>query len=125
VERSERRLQRRREHPDWLKIRANIQSKVRAKEGVPGDLSRVGVNEESSGEDDESDDRAPSSEGVAISPTNTAKVHDEQFEPLSIPQKWLRLELDIHRSYIRYTQTVLRGLMNHETRNDDAGGDPK
>jgi hypothetical protein len=85
----------RREHPDWLKIRADIQSRVRAEEGVPGDLSRVGVDEESSGEDDESEDRAPSSEGVAISPTITAKVRDEQFEPLSIPQKWLRLELDI------------------------------
>lgn len=77
-------------HPDWLRIAEEIRQQVHKDEGVPLDLAQVGLPEESD------PDIEPETEGASV-PTSGSPViaKDEHFEPLSIPHKWLRVELEL------------------------------
>jgi hypothetical protein len=77
-------------HPDWLRIAEEIRQQVHKDEGVPLDLAQVGLPEESD------PDTEPEAEGASV-PTSGSPIiaKDEHFEPLSIPHKWLRLELEL------------------------------
>ncbi len=80
-------------HPEWKKIEEEIQQQVHQAEGVPRDLSEVGLPEEH----DPDVTAAPEgvgNDGVVVGAAPIV-VKDEHFEPLSIPHKWLRLDLEL------------------------------
>lgn len=79
-------------HPDWLKITEEVRRQVHTEEGVPLDLAQVGLPESQEPSDSDDED-----ESAALIPGGGGSIpaRDEHFEPLSIPHKWLRLEVDI------------------------------
>lgn len=91
-------------HPDWLRIAEEVRRQVHEEEGVPLDLKQVGLP------DDSDPDVEPETEAAAV-PTAGAPVvaKDEHFEALSIPHKWLRLELELPPlSYPVYADATVR-----------------
>lgn len=80
-------------HPDWKKIAEEVQRQVHREEGIPSDLSQVGLPENHD-PDAEAANEGIESAGVVAGAISVA-AKDEHFEPLSIPHKWLRLELEL------------------------------
>lgn len=85
----------RKEHPEWLKIRDEVRASIFKEKGVPIDLGSLGytedevVDEAADGEDGET------KIGVVVVSGKPPEIKDELFEPLHIPHKWLRLDLEL------------------------------
>lgn len=107
----------RREHPAWLKIKDKVRAKVYASKGVPLDLTRVGYSEDEEVESDADEETGPIAEGVLVESGETVRARDEHFEPLRVPHKWLRLDLDLPPlNYPAYADVLARAaaIATHE-----------
>jgi hypothetical protein len=95
-------------HPDWVRIAEEMRKQVHQEEGVPLDLSQVGVPDDHD-LDTEAEADGIESAGVVAGVTPPA-AKDEHFEPLSIPHKWLRLDLALPPLiYPAYEDGSIRG----------------
>lgn len=133
-------------HPDWSTIQASIVDEIYAAKGISrriltNDFLQDWDNVESEGVLDEVDSNGESSkEGIAIRNGETLPIKDEHFEPLSVPHKWMRLEvqlpsleLDISKSKeelkqelddhaARMNEAVARRLLEWEQSDDPNNG---
>lgn len=80
-------------HPEWKKTEEEIQQQVHQEEGIPRDLSQVGMPENQE-PDAEAASEGVEDVGVGVGAARSV-AKDEHFEPLSIPHKWLRLDLEL------------------------------
>lgn len=87
-------------HPQWTEIRKKIVDEVYAEKGIPRVLltsdvptRTTEVETEPGPEDDAPGETA--SEGVFAPSTGAIPIKDEHFEPLGVPHKWMRLEVEL------------------------------
>lgn len=80
-------------HPNWKTITEEVQQQVHREEGVPRDLSQVGLPEDHD-PDTEATTEGIENVGVVLGATSPV-AKDEHFEPLTIPHKWLRLDVEL------------------------------
>ena len=87
-------------HPGWAEIRKRIVDEVYAAKGIPRHLLTSNLPQDAA----ESDaDNSPEADAVGESAKEAAPVSaiamlpikDEHFEPLTVPHKWLRLEVEL------------------------------
>lgn len=99
----------RREHPSWLKIKDEVRGKIYSDKGVPLDLTRVGYSDDEDADIDAEGEIGPIAEGVIVSVGKGVQARDEHFEPLRIPHKWLRLDLELPPlAYPVYAESAIR-----------------
>lgn len=117
-------------HPGWPEIRAKVIDEVYAAKGIPRHLlttdvpqeeAEVEAEEAPTGEADAAGESAK--EGVPVKAGEALPIKDEHFEPLSVPHKWMRLdvqlpllELDTSKS----TEDLQRDLDDHAARINEA-----
>lgn len=89
-------------HPGWPAIRAQVVDEVYAAKGVPRHLLTTDVSQDST--DVEAEEAPPSDadaagesakEGVPVKAGEALPIKDEHFEPLTVPHKWMRLEVQL------------------------------
>ncbi len=89
-------------HPDWPAIRAKVVDEVYASKGIPRHLLTADLpkdeaefdsGEPSPGEADAAGESAK--EGVYVKAGEAPPIKDEHFEPLSVPHKWMRIEVQL------------------------------
>jgi hypothetical protein len=101
----------RKEHPEWLKIRDEVYASLHTARGIPPDLAHLGGSEETDveaaasvsdgvpaeGAADGTGEAPATSMGVVVTGGKLLAIalKDELCEPLRIPHKWLRLELEL------------------------------
>lgn len=83
----------RREHPDWPKIREQVREGIYEARGVPLDLTQLAYSDDE--EPETGDEEGAIKTGIVVGAGKAFVVKDELFEPLSIPHKWLRLNLEL------------------------------
>lgn len=82
--------------PEWKSIRKEIQEAVYTAHGLPaslGNLHEPITVETDTGEVIET--TAPEGEAVTVEAASRVVINDLQFEPLSVPHKWLRLDMTL------------------------------
>lgn len=87
-------------HPDWAKIRAKVVDDIYTEKGIPRHLLTSefppDVSETEEGSAGEVDVAGESTrEGYAFKAGEVLPIKDEHFEPLVVPHKWMRLEVDV------------------------------
>lgn len=75
-------------HPDWRAIRERVVGEVHAALDIPTDLRAL--DEEEPGEENEH-----AGEGVVVGEQSTRALNDAHFEPMAIPHKWMRLDVQV------------------------------
>ena len=94
-------------HPEWARIAEEVRQQIHREEGVPLDLSTVGLPADEGAHED----LALEGGDVAALPAGLSRpvAKDEHFEPLSIPHKWYRLDLDLPElTYPVYAEEAVR-----------------
>lgn len=81
-------------HPDWSTIRERVVEEIYAARGIPHRLITTAETEEPAESSDESGDDVPD-QVVAASPTELVEINDANFEPLTVPHKWMRLDVSL------------------------------
>lgn len=79
-------------HPEWAAIRARIVDEVYVAKGVPRHILTASVPSEEPGENDDGEGTKEVAETGAA---GTFPIRDAHFEPLTVPHKWLRLDIDL------------------------------
>lgn len=85
----------RKDHPHWLKIRGEVRSAVYAAKGVPLNLTRVGYLDDEEPDENGNGEEGESKASLVVEGSKAIVARDEHFEPLHIPHKWLRLNLEL------------------------------
>ncbi|MGR7919654.1 DEAD/DEAH box helicase family protein [Zobellella denitrificans] len=85
-------------HPVWPEIRAKVIEEVYAAKGIPRHLLTTDVPPEEAeeahiGEVDAAGESAK--EGAPVKVGEALPIKDDHFEPLSVPHKWMRLEVQL------------------------------
>jgi hypothetical protein len=87
-------------HPDWPAIRAKVVDEVYAAKGIPRQLLTSDLPQEVT----EAEEDAPAEvdaagesaqEGVLAKSDESLPIKNEHFEPLAVPHKWMRLEVQL------------------------------
>lgn len=87
-------------HPDWTSIRAKVIDDVYVAKGIPRNLLTTDGTQKGTDIGDainEDADIAGESvmEGILVQASGELPIKDEHFQPLSIPHKWMRLEMQL------------------------------
>jgi len=83
-------------HPGWAEIRRKVVDDVYAAKGIPRHLLTADVPQEvAENEIDEDAAGETTKEGLVVSAAAAIPIKDEHFEPLAVPHKWMRLEVDL------------------------------
>jgi hypothetical protein len=81
-------------HPEWNKIRETVRAEIYKSKGIP--LSLVAIdNEEPTTEPVEAMGSEEPLEAVEATVAAEVVIQDEHFEPMSVPHKWLRLDIPL------------------------------
>lgn len=81
-------------HPDWARIREEIRKQVFTERGLPLNLSESNSDEATDVSSDDNDGAIT----MAVDPNDSSTPvlgRDEDFEPMWVPQKWLRLDIPL------------------------------
>ena len=117
-------------HPGWPEIRAKVIDEVYAAKGIPRHLlttdllpeeAEVEGKEAPTGEADAAGESAK--EGVPVKAGVALPIKDEHFEPLSVPHKWMRLEVQLPLLELdtsKSTEDLQRDLDDHAARMNEA-----
>jgi hypothetical protein len=87
-------------HPDWARLKDEINEKAYAERGIPRNLIglELAMLEEASGAVEGgaiTSEELPPEQGV-VAPTEAATpLNDTHFDPLTPPHKWLRIDLTL------------------------------
>lgn len=111
-------------HPDWAGIKANVINEVYEAMGIPRDLLTTDIPQEDidnegipAGESDIAGESVR--EYMSVKVDKVLPIKDEHFEPLTIPHKWLRLDLQLPPLLLDISSSPdeqQRDLNEHETR---------
>lgn len=90
-------------HPGWPAIRARVVEEVYAAKGIPRQLltselpkeEEFDAGESAAGEGQGDAPGETAHEGVPVKAGEALPIKDEHFEPLSVPHKWMRLEVQL------------------------------
>ncbi|MCL8315533.1 hypothetical protein M9Y48_13155 [Enterobacter cloacae subsp. cloacae] len=87
-------------HPGWSSIRAKIVEEIYNKRGIPRhllttDFSQDTAEVEVEPSDEQDIPREEVQEGVLVKTGEALPIKDEHFEPLSVPHKWMRLDVNL------------------------------
>lgn len=119
-------------HPGWPEIRAKVIDEVYAAKGIPRQLMttevppeeiEVEAEEAPTGEADAAGESAK--EGVPVKADEALPIKDEHFEPLSVPHKWMRLEVQLPLLELDTSKSIgdlQRVLEDHAARMNEAVG---
>jgi hypothetical protein len=114
-------------HPGWAEVRKKIVDEVYAAKGIPrhlltSDLPQEAVESEAEVEI-EGDADETVKEGV-FAPTNgTLPIKDEHFQPMTVPHKWMRLEVELpvlELDAIKSSDQLQREVADHAARMNKA-----
>ncbi|MBA6119278.1 MULTISPECIES: DEAD/DEAH box helicase family protein [Pseudomonas] len=109
-------------HPDWAAIRVKVVDEVYSAKGIPRHLLTsefppdVGEINEPPGEADDLGNGTR--EGVPVKVGETLPIKDEHFEPLAVPHKWMRLEVELPSLELdtsKSKEAIQRDIENHAT----------
>jgi hypothetical protein len=89
-------------HPKWREIKDRVVAEVYSAHGVPTNLSRFESDEPP--EDEAADGEGQ--EGVTVGAETTLRLDDRHFEPISVPHKWLRLDVSLPPLLLDMTQPL-------------------
>jgi len=89
-----------RKHPGWAEIRKKIVDDVYAAKGIPRNLLTADLPQEpleSEPEESVETDTTGESvkEGALVDAEAALPIKDDHFEPLTVPHKWMRLEVEL------------------------------
>lgn len=123
-------------HPGWPAIRAKVVEEVYRTKGIPqhlltAELPREEAEFDAAGDTQEAaageaqGDAAGESvkEGVQVKACEALPIKDEHFEPLSVPHKWMRLEVQLPPLELDTSKTLdelQSALDDHATRINEA-----
>ncbi|MCE8022734.1 helicase [Halomonas sp. MCCC 1A11058] len=87
-------------HPGWAEIRKKVVDEVYAAKGIPRHLLTSDLPQETMEIDVEEQTERDTAgettqEAVPVSAAGSLPIKDEHFEPLTIPHKWMRLEVEL------------------------------
>lgn len=117
-------------HPGWPEIRSKVIDEVYSAKGIPRHLLTTDVppeeaevegKEAPTGEADAAGESAK--EGVPVKAGEALPIKDEHFEPLSVPHKWMRLEVQLPLLELdtsKSTEALQRDLAAHAARMNEA-----
>jgi hypothetical protein len=110
-------------HPQWAETRSKIVDAIYAEKGIPRRLLTSDLPQEPADEDahvnaDIASDAAGDSAlvGLPVPASPGPPIKDEHFEPLAVPHKWLRLEVELPILELdtnRSTEQVAIDISNH------------
>lgn len=81
-------------HPEWRRIREEIREEVYKAKGIPKNLVSS-ESEEPREVSEESEESESPQEGLAAHAAAEVIAQDDNFEPLAVPHKWLRLDIPL------------------------------
>lgn len=89
-----------RKHPGWAEIRKKVVDEVYAAKGIPrhlltSDLPQEATEAEADAEAEGDAAGETAKEAVRAPAAGTLSIKDEHFEPLAVPHKWMRLEVEL------------------------------
>jgi hypothetical protein len=100
-------------HPGWREIRERIVAEVYAAKGIPTNLTSLDSEEPAADDGEVGEAGASPPIGVATTGGAIPPIQDVHFEPMKVPHKWLRLDvetpvlvLDTGKSYVDLQATV-------------------
>ncbi|MBX3694751.1 MAG: hypothetical protein KF790_06230 [Steroidobacteraceae bacterium] len=87
-------------HPEWPEIRKRVVDEVYATKGIPrhllvSDLPQEDVESDTENAADGDSAGETTKEAIAVLGVEALPIQDEHFEPLKVPHKWMRLEVQI------------------------------
>ena len=87
-------------HPEWAEIRKKVVDEVYAAKGIPrhlltSDLPQEATEAEAEIEAEVDATGETAKEAVPAPANGTLPIKDDHFEPLAVPHKWMRLEVDL------------------------------
>lgn len=87
-------------HPEWAEIRKKVVDEVYVAKGIPGHLLTSDLPQETTEVDVEEQTEGDmggetTKEAVLAPEAGSLPIKDEHFEPLTVPHKWMRLEIDL------------------------------
>ncbi|WP_275100234.1 DEAD/DEAH box helicase family protein [Sedimenticola hydrogenitrophicus] len=111
-------------HPGWGEIRKNVVDEVYAAKGIPRHLLTSDLPQESTEAETEVEAEVDTAgetvkEAVAASAAGALPVKDEHFEPLVVPHKWMRLEVELPALELdtaKLSDQLQRDIDNHAAR---------
>lgn len=84
--------------PDWRRIKEEVRARIYREYGVPSNLDELRSTAEEGESEPEGDgdkERGEVGEGIIVVPGQQNSLNDDLFEPLEVPHKWLRLDLEL------------------------------
>lgn len=98
-------------HPGWAAIRSSVVEEIYAAKGIPRDLLTSDFSHDSAEAEDISSAEMEAlgestTEGALVSPREALPIKDEHFEPLAVPHKWLRLDVELPALELDTTKSV-------------------
>ncbi|MCY4427690.1 MAG: DEAD/DEAH box helicase family protein [Halieaceae bacterium] len=100
-------------HPGWSEIRKKVVDEVYAAKGIPRHLLTSDLPQEATETDTEAEgDTAAYSvrEAFPVNVPGTLSIKDEHFEPLAVPHKWMRLEVELPVLELDTTKSLIQLL---------------
>ncbi|HEX7893053.1 MAG TPA: DEAD/DEAH box helicase family protein, partial [Terriglobales bacterium] len=87
-------------HPGWTAIREKIVDEIYAAKGIPRHLLTADFPQNEPLSEEASSDEADSpgestSEAVGVTAGESLPIRDDHFEPLTVPHKWMRLDVEL------------------------------
>lgn len=87
-------------HPGWTAIRSSVVDEIYAAKGIPRHLLTSDFSHDSAEAEDATlndvDELGDSTEeGLTVNSPDVLPIRDEHFEPLAVPHKWMRLEVEL------------------------------
>jgi hypothetical protein len=115
-------------HPGWAEIRKKIVDEVYAAKDIPrdlltSDLPQEATEAEAEVETEEDATGETVKEAVSAPANGTLPIKDEHFEPLSVPHKWMRLEVELpalELDTVKSSDQLQREVDDHAARMNEA-----
>jgi hypothetical protein len=86
-------ISKKKDHPNWRAEVERVRREIYERNGIPLDITTV-FSTEDSGDDGSAEEGAP--EAIPL-PAGGARpaIRDEDFEPMDVPHKWMRLDVQV------------------------------
>lgn len=115
-------------HPDWAAIRTKVVDEVYAAKGIPrhlltSDFPQDAAEAEETPPDETDAPGESTREGIPIKAGVVLPIKDEHFEPLAVPHKWMRLDVELPLLELdtsKSNEALQRDIEDHAARMNEA-----